>query len=93
MGQHQYCIVHAALVSLKVLFSLHLSVTEVREALMWFVVPESLLDYRDYQQWVQDVAMNKNISFNPQNEVQFNVLSQQAWTHLLMQIIKVHVCT
>lgn len=56
---------------------------------MWIVVPEALLDYHDYQQWVQDVAMN---SFNPQNEVQFNILSQQAWTHLLMQIIKVHVC-
>lgn len=58
---------------------------------MWIVVPEALLDYHDYQQWVQDVAMNRNIGFNPQNEVQFNILSQQAWTHLLMQIIKVHV--
>ena len=58
---------------------------------MWFVVPEALLDYHDYQQWIQDIAMNRNISFNPQNEVQFNILSQQAWTHLLMQIIKVHV--
>ena len=56
---------------------------------MWFVVPEALLDYHDYQQWVQDIAMNRNISLNPQNEVQFNFLSQQAWTHLLMQIIKV----
>lgn len=58
---------------------------------MWFVVPEALLDYHDYQQWIQDVALNRNISFNPQNEVQFNVLSQQAWAHLLMQIIKVYV--
>ncbi len=56
---------------------------------MWFVVPEALFDYHDYQQWIQDVAMDRNISFNPQNEVQFNILSQQAWTHLLMQIIKV----
>ena len=57
---------------------------------MWYVAPETLLDYQDYQQWIQDIAMNRNINFDPQNEEEFNDLSQQAWTHLLMQIIKVH---
>ena len=62
-------------------------------ALLWCVVPESLLDYKDYMRWVlcEDTESIRNASFNPQSRKQFDVLSRQAWAHLLMQIIKVLV--
>ena len=55
--------------------------------LLWCVVPEALLDYQDYQQWVQDLG---TVNFNPLTQEKFYDLSKQSWIHLLMQIIKVH---
>lgn len=59
--------------------------------LLWSVVPEALLDYQDYQQWLSDVGGRGSIGFCPENEEEFSELSSQAWTHLLMQIVKVLV--
>ena len=56
----------------------------------WTVVPESLLDYQDWQQWVRDGGGGApGDAFQPGSEDEFGELSHQAWTHLLMQIIKV----
>ena len=59
------------------------------------MVPESLLDYKDFNQWIlcEDTKSIRNASFSPQDKKEFDVLSNQAWIHLLMQIIKVHLLT
>ena len=54
-------------------------------------MPEALLDYQDYQQWVSDVGGVVSPGFCPENEEEFSELSSQAWTHLLMQTIKVNI--
>lgn len=61
--------------------------------LLWCIVPEALLDYQDFQHWAhsQDIETLKGSIFNPQSQEEFGDLSKQAWTHLLIQIIK--VCT
>ena len=57
--------------------------------LLWSVVPELLLDYQDYQQWLKDGGRVAGSAFHPESEEEFLEASKQAWTHLLMQIIKV----
>ena len=57
--------------------------------LLWSLVPESLLDYQDYQQWVCDGGGVAGSVFHPGSEEEFLEASRLAWTHLLMQIIKV----
>ena len=57
--------------------------------LLWSVVPELLLDYQDYQQWLKDGGVVTGSAFHPESEEEFLEASRQAWTHLLMQIIKV----
>ena len=57
--------------------------------LLWSVVPEALLDWCDYRQWLSDVGGKGSVGFQPGGEEEFNDLSNQAWTHLLMQIVKV----
>ena len=56
---------------------------------LWSVVPELLLDYQDYQQWLKDGGVVTGSAFHPESEEEFLEASRQAWTHLLMQIIKV----
>lgn len=55
-------------------------------AILSIVVPETLLDYRDYMQWISKVG-NKHLEFK--DEEQFNCMSNQAWTCVIMQIVKV----
>lgn len=52
-------------------------------------MPEALLDYHDYCHWLMDVGGKGSVGFSPEGEDEFNDLSKQAWTHLLMQIVKV----
>lgn len=60
--------------------------------LLWSVVPEALLDWCDYCQWLNDVgSRGGSVGFQPGGEEEFNELSIQAWTHLLMQIVKVSI--
>ena len=58
---------------------------------MWCVKPETLLDYQDFCQWLhyQAIKCGPNGSINPQSCEEFEKVSQQAWTYLLMQTIKV----
>lgn len=51
------------------------------------MIPEALLDYQDYIQWASKV---ENIVSCPKDEEQFNVMSDEAWTCVLMQVIKVY---
>ena len=60
---------------------------------MWNVVPEALLDYQSYLQWTRDITGSTPAHFVPENEGEFDEMSKQAWTHVLMQIIKVHMFT
>ncbi len=56
-------------------------------------MPEALLDWCDYCQWLSDVgSRGGSVGFQPDSEEEFNELSIQAWTHLLMQIVKVCMC-
>lgn len=58
-------------------------------AILSVVVPEALLDYHDYVEWVSKVG-NKYSDFTYlKDEEQFNCMSNQAWTSVLMQIVKV----
>ena len=57
-------------------------------AILSSVIPEALLDYRDYIQWASKLG---NIYTCPKDEEQFNVMSDEAWTCVLMQVIKVCV--
>lgn len=59
--------------------------------MMWNVKPELLLDYQSYQQWIRDVDMSDRTCSNPESEKDFSEMSEQAWTHILMQIVKVCV--
>lgn len=56
---------------------------------MWSVFPESLLAYADWKQWTRDNSGRAGSHFHPNSEEEFEVFSKQAWTHLLMQIVKV----
>lgn len=57
------------------------------------MVPEALLDYQDYMQWASEVG-NKSSDFTcPKDEEQFNIVSDEAWTCVLMQVIKVWMFT
>ena len=55
-------------------------------AILSNIVPESLLEYNDYLQWC---AKMKQKSSDCKDEVQFNEMSNEAWTCILMQVIKV----
>ena len=44
---------------------------------------------QDYQQWLKDGGGVAGSAFYPESEEEFLEASRQAWTHLLMQIIKV----
>ena len=83
------CYVHLHVMSLLQTCHFHRN----QGGLLWCIVPEALLDYQDFHHWVhsQDVETLKGSIFNPQSQEEFDDLSKQAWTHLLMQIIK--VCT
>lgn len=61
--------------------------------LLWCVIPEALLDHQDFLVMDEGIGTNRNASFNPQSPEEFDCLSKQAWTHLLMQIIKVYTGT
>ncbi len=54
------------------------------------MVPESLLAYQDWQQWSGQGSSPSLLQ--PESEEEFEELSKQAWTHVLMQIIKVSHC-
>ena len=62
---------------------------------LWSVLPEALLHQADYQLWEAEVGHTAD-GFRPLGNEEFNELSQQAWTHLLMQVVKVqcdYTCT
>ena len=52
-------------------------------AILPSVTPDVLLDYKDYLHWVA------NAKYRAKDEEEFKARSTQAWTSLLMQIIKV----
>ena len=56
--------------------------------MLWSVLPEALLHQADYQLWEAEVGHTAD-GFRPLGNEEFNELSQQAWTHLLMQVVKV----
>ena len=56
---------------------------------MWSVFPESLLAYEDWKQWTKDNGSRAGSPFHPNSQEEFDLLSKQAWTHLVMQIVKV----
>ena len=58
--------------------------------LLWGMLPESLLDYQDFLQWRRDNDTEGSVLY-PTSKAEFDEWSQQTWTHLTMQIIKVHV--
>jgi len=70
-------------------FATVLAFIKSQGGLLWSLVPESLLDYQDYQQWVCDGGGVAGSVFHPGSEEEFLEASRLAWTHLLMQIIKV----
>lgn len=52
------------------------------------MLPEALLDYKDFSQWRKDNDGAGSVLY-PSSREEFEVWSRQAWTHLLMQVIKV----
>ena len=57
---------------------------------LWCLALDSLLDYRDYQQWLLDTRASSCSSLPPAaSEEEFQERSRQAWTYLLLQVIKV----
>ena len=59
-------------------------------AQLWCVLSEALLDYEDFIQWKRDNDKAGSVLY-PSSREEFEVWSGQAWTHLLMQVIKVSV--
>ena len=59
---------------------------------LWSLSAESLLDYRDYQQWLLDAPPPSSSSLPPvTTQEEFQERSGQAWTYLLLQIVKVRI--
>ena len=51
--------------------------------------PELLLDYHSYMHWITGIKKESYGSMCPKDEVEFSKMSNQAWTCILMQTIKV----
>ena len=52
------------------------------------MLPEALLDHNDFTQWRKDNDRAGSVLY-PSSREEFEAWSGQAWTHLLMQVIKV----
>ena len=57
-------------------------------ALLWIVVPESLMDWNDFCYWRSSHPNTHSLLACSTHE-EFNEFSEKAWTHLLAQLIKV----
>lgn len=57
-------------------------------ALLWVVVPESLMDWRDYCHWRETNPTTPSL-LTAITEHDFYEMSERVWTHTLAQIIKV----
>ena len=56
---------------------------------LWSLTADSLLDYRDYRQWLLDARPSSSPLPPTSTEDEFQERSRQAWTYLLLQIVKV----
>ena len=72
---------------------LHVHLCRNQGGQLWSLSAESLLDYRDYQQWLLDAPPPSSSSSLPPvtTQEEFQERSGQAWTYLLLQIVKVHI--
>lgn len=57
-------------------------------ALLWSVVPESLMDWKDLRYW-RETNPNVHSVLSLATEGEFQVISEKAWTYALAQILKV----
>ena len=71
--------------------SIYVCVYRTQGGELWSLTPDSLLDYRDYQQWLLDSHPSLSLLPPARTEEEFQERSGQAWTYLLLQIMKVHV--
>lgn len=59
---------------------------------LWCLTPDSLLDYKDYQQWLLDCSPSPSPLPPATSQEEFQERSTQAWTYLLLLIVKVRTC-
>ena len=65
------------------------SLLRTQGAMLWVVVPEALMEWRDYQCWKGTHTATPSLLSSVTSEDDFKEISDRSWTHLLAQIIKV----